>query len=180
MYVGSTKNTLRHRWATHKKLYQTNEHIAIYQHMREHGIDQFKIVLIKQYEVSDRKHLQAYEQLWINKLNSCNKIPSFQPLLKQSKHDSYWKRKEYYNEKGKQWYEANKEQYNQDRSKAIECECGLTYTHNHKQRHLATKRHLDRINGTTITTDRKVYCKEWQHKRYAYQKELTILRDILS
>jgi hypothetical protein len=42
--------------------------------MRELGIENFDMQLIKCYNVFDRQHLRAYEQLWINKLNSINII----------------------------------------------------------------------------------------------------------
>ncbi|KAL7686418.1 hypothetical protein Plhal304r1_c027g0091401 [Plasmopara halstedii] len=45
----------------------------IYPHMRDHGLDQFKCFLIKEYDVIDRVHLEAYETLWIKKLKACNK-----------------------------------------------------------------------------------------------------------
>jgi hypothetical protein len=38
------------------------------------------MILIAEYQVADRKHLLVYEQLWMNKLKSCNKSHSFQLL----------------------------------------------------------------------------------------------------
>lgn len=82
-YVGSTFNTLRDRWMNHKSDYNRyldNRHneIAIYPYFFKYGIENFKIILIKEYEVCDRKHLHIYEQLWINKLKTINKLSTFQ------------------------------------------------------------------------------------------------------
>ncbi|GMF27620.1 unnamed protein product [Phytophthora lilii] len=81
-YVGSTFNGPRKRWQQHKKHYRewlSDKHrgMAIYQYFHQHGIDTFKLILIKTYEVEDRTHLEAYEKLWINKLNCVNKNNPF-------------------------------------------------------------------------------------------------------
>ncbi|KAF1780175.1 GIY-YIG domain [Phytophthora cactorum] len=70
-YIGSTFNLLKHRWNGHKSQFKhwdegkTTKGCSIYPYFKEHGIDQFKMVLIKEYEVADRAQLLAYEQLWI-------------------------------------------------------------------------------------------------------------------
>ena len=79
-YVGSTFGELKLRWYLHK---QNNSSCSIKEYFDKYGVDKFKIILIKEYEVyaenqKDNKHLKAYEQLWINKFklkNCCvNKI----------------------------------------------------------------------------------------------------------
>ncbi|TYZ58415.1 hypothetical protein PybrP1_004247 [[Pythium] brassicae (nom. inval.)] len=84
VYVGMTMNSLSKRWTTHKKLYNEeknqNSNITIYEYMVKHSVDQFKILLIKEYDVIDRKHLKVYETLWMNKLKCVNKLLSFNPM----------------------------------------------------------------------------------------------------
>ena len=117
-YVGSTFNELRVRWAQHRQRYSQVKRIpertmSICKYFKEHGTDNFKIILIKEYEVIDRKQLEAYEQLWINKLKCINEQSSFNPMRKnklsrkayfdeykkkrytceQCKIELYWKRK---------------------------------------------------------------------------------------
>ena len=88
VYIGSTFNTLRNRWTKHKIQSTT----SISKYIQEFGSDQFKIILIKEYEVIDRIHLQMYEQLWINKTKCINIQPSFKiPILKKEKRYSYMK-----------------------------------------------------------------------------------------
>jgi len=90
VYVGSTFNQLKKRWAQHKSQFKTDpSEISIYSYFKKHGIENFKIVLIKEYEVSsknlqDKKHLSVYETLWIKKLNAINKLEPCSGLLKKT------------------------------------------------------------------------------------------------
>ena len=88
-YVGSTFNELRHRWQSHKSDYKKylngGRECAIYPYFEQYGIENFKMIKIKDYIVyaenkKDHKHLSAYEQLWINKLKCVNKNAAFNPL----------------------------------------------------------------------------------------------------
>lgn len=81
-YIGSTIQELRYRWRDHKQTfnqYLNNNHseIAIYPYFKEFGIENFKIIKIKEYEIVDRSHLESKEQLWLNKLKNINKNNSF-------------------------------------------------------------------------------------------------------
>jgi hypothetical protein len=81
-YVGSTFNEPRKRWQDHKYAFLqwmkgNHRGTAIYPYMQEHGIDKFKLILIKSYEVVDRRHLEAYEHLYISKLSCVNKTNPF-------------------------------------------------------------------------------------------------------
>jgi hypothetical protein len=88
-YVGSTFNQLRHRFMSHKRGFKewikngnTSSTVSIFTYFEKHGIENFRMILIKEYNVyanhvKDSKHLHAYEQLWINKLKCINKIAAF-------------------------------------------------------------------------------------------------------
>ncbi|GMF23874.1 unnamed protein product [Phytophthora lilii] len=94
-----------------------------------YGPYEFKIMLIKPYEVADRSQLRAYETLWINKFkNTCvNKVPPFGLLKRKKQQDNtrkYWEtNKEVLNEKNKQYNELHKERL----VKKVTCECGGHY-----------------------------------------------------
>ena len=104
-YIGSTFNELKYRWNTHKGHFNSKKKqknvCSIHKYFDEYGIDNFSMKLIKTYDVyrehsKDRKHLEAYEQLWINKLRDCcNETSPFNILWKEQK---------------KEWYNNNKEQ----------------------------------------------------------------------
>lgn len=81
-YVGSTTTTLEKRWKEHISAFKTGSMngAVICKYFKELGVDNFQIRVIKEYEVIDRKHLLAYEQLWINKLKSVNIIKNLFPI----------------------------------------------------------------------------------------------------
>ena len=134
-YIGSTLDSVRNRWQGHKYSYKaylkndTDKHaISIYPYFKQYGIDSFKCILVKEYEVEDKNHLLAYEQLWINKFKPINKFNAFNPLLRvnlyrnayrelnkdkiNQKQKEYRKTDEY---KQKQYYKANKDKIKQYR-----------------------------------------------------------------
>lgn len=84
-YVGSTLNSLRNRWSTHKNIKQNKTSLNPF--LLKYGIDNFKIVLIKEYLVVDRKHLASKEQLWINKIKCINVKDALK--LNNVKHNLY-------------------------------------------------------------------------------------------
>lgn len=101
-YIGSTFNTTRDRFRVHKYDYkQGNNSCSISKYFEKYGVKNFKMILIKEYEVIDREHLEAYEQLWINKLNCVNKQCAFQPLKKE-------RIKIYHKKYNKEYYQKNK------------------------------------------------------------------------
>ncbi len=145
VYIGSTFNSLRNRWQHHKALYKSylegKEKIAItiFPYFEKIGIENFKIIQINEYECyrenrSDRRHLNVYEQLWINKTRCVNKVNPFNLLkyntnvireyqkeyreknkdkIREYHENNKEQRKEYYEknkEQRKEYYEKNKEQ----------------------------------------------------------------------
>lgn len=77
IYIGSTFNELKHRFQQHKNNYgkwlkgKNVTKITIFDLFKTYDVKNFRIILIKEYEVCDRLHLQAYEQLYINRSKSC-------------------------------------------------------------------------------------------------------------
>lgn len=164
-YVGSTFNELRHRWQQHRGVFKKRREnglcgASIYPHFKKHGLDQFKMVLIKTYEVVDRAHLEAYETLWIRKLKACNRLQPFAIKKLTDKH-SYNKNKDERCAKVRQYHHANRDEilvkqklYREANKDAIsayreanqskghvkyDCACGGKYTHQKKSTHMKTK-----------------------------------------
>ena len=157
VYVGSTFNTTRDRFNQHKRQYKEclkglQKNISIYSFFEKYGIDNFKMILIKEYEVEDRKHLQAYEQLWINKCNCINKIGAFS-ILRRNKiyrrlNENNINKKNYM----KEYYQKTKEHkkdYDKERRKTkYDCECGsMGISFAHKSDHNKSKKHQAYINS---------------------------------
>jgi hypothetical protein len=110
-YIGSTFNRLHKRFEGHKSDYKHNHGTnSIHEYFDKYGIDNFKIILIKSYEVirtnnKDFRHLHAYETLWMNRIKCINKCLAFNPLKKEYK---------------KEWYESNKERIKEKYEKNID------------------------------------------------------------
>lgn len=130
IYIGSTFNQLRVRWKQHKDRYcqyksNPSRNLSIHSYFEQHGIENFKIILIKEYEVVDRKHLESKEQLWINKLKCINIKSAFNPFRRGSKME----------------YQSRKEKMNI----RYNCDCGSSYYARHKTSHERTKKHLNNL-----------------------------------
>lgn len=81
-YIGSTLQELRYRWRDHKLDFEkwkrgARMHACIYKYFADIGIENFTMIKLKEYNVVDRKHLTAYEQLWMNKLKNINRSSAF-------------------------------------------------------------------------------------------------------
>lgn len=77
-YIGSTCNTVRDRWRLHKNAFSrwvkdkgNQKPASLYPFLEQYGIDRFQMLLIKEYQIVDKKHLFVYEQLAINRTKSC-------------------------------------------------------------------------------------------------------------
>ena len=95
-YVGSTFGTIRDRWYKHKghyNLWKKNKksYVSSFQLFEQYGLDRCKILLIKEYGVEDRAHLDVYETLWIKKLKAINKTEPCGRLLGKRKQCMYSK-----------------------------------------------------------------------------------------
>lgn len=129
-YVGSTINDIRFRWYHHKIDYKRpngNRICSLYKYFDKYGIENFKPILIKEYDVVDKKHLKTKEQLWISKLNCVNKyccVPFLwadkkttlyynlkKEKIKRVAKEYYHKHKERIKKKQREQYHKNKEKY---------------------------------------------------------------------
>ena len=120
-YIGSTFSSIARRFKGHKYDYNapSRKPMSIYKCFDKYGVDNFSVSLIKSYKVvrthnKDTKHLHAYEQLWINKLNKCcNKKQAFDPIFKITKREAdrinYLENRASIVERKSQWYMNNKE-----------------------------------------------------------------------
>jgi hypothetical protein len=121
IYVGSTFNRLSDRFRNHKATYKCWTEgkkirgCSSFELFDKYGRDGCEIILIKEYEVIDRKHLEMYETLWICKMRSINKYMPFgygiKELEKQKERNNYEANKEVILQKNKIRYEAKKEEY---------------------------------------------------------------------
>ena len=180
-YIGSTFNTLRNRWQIHKRQFETKRvSLSIHPFFEKYGIDDFKLLLIKEYEVcaennKDRKHLDAYEQLWINKTKCVNTSSSFViPAIQKHRHKKYCK--EYYKknkDKIKKYAQDNKEsirEYQKEYRKANR-EKARQYSMEYRE---ANKEKLQKYQQEYRQTNKeklKQYRQNNKSKGYQYQRK---------
>ena len=171
-YVGSTFNQLKQRWNNHKT---ATHKCCINKYFHEYGIENFSIKLIKTYNVyrehsKDRKHLEAYELLWINKLKGCcNELLPFNPLKKienkEYKKQHYKKNKEHYKEYKKEWNEKNKEKRKQQQKERYE---------NNKEQLNKKKKEYYKNNKKNILEKNKEY---YENNKKKYLEKCKEYRD---
>ena len=154
-YIGSTFKTLNTRWQGHIIDYKNNYgNFSIHQYFDKYGIENFKIILIKSYNVvrvdnKDFKHLWAYETLWIykNKKTAVNCQLPFSPMKYLNEKEN---KKKYYQENKKKIDEKHKEYSKENKDKLKEkfnCECSGKYTKQNISTHLKTKKHIKFIEN---------------------------------
>lgn len=162
IYIGSTFQELRHRWQQHKDNYKRwkegkSGYVSVFKLFEKHGFDNCKLIIIKEYEVYDRKHLEMYETLWISNLKLCciNKYLPFNiRKLYHREYDRQYRqeKKEHIQQYQKKYRQENKEQqkhyfehyYQENKEKFKEqlfCNCGEKYTYSHKKRHEKSIKH---------------------------------------
>ncbi|GMF36664.1 unnamed protein product [Phytophthora lilii] len=175
-YVGSTLNKeLKQRWKGHKDAYknwlndETNPKCSVYPFFKQYGIDTLKMILVKEYEVIDRTHLEAYEQLWINKLTCINRNNTIQfkklsnkqyrednrNRINAQKQNHYELNRLRLCEVAKAYRANNKEKvketernrtrpeiYTLQKIKKHNCDCGGKYTHSNRAKHFKSDKHV--------------------------------------
>lgn len=160
-YVGSTTTSLSRRWGCYKSEAKSDNNsknsTSIGLIIQKYGIKNFKMILIKEYEVIDKKHLFVYETLWINKLNCINQVTSFNPMNKSLKDKSYYQRnkdriksqvkqyasqnKDKIREMSKIYREKNKDKIREKKKEKFLCDCGVSTLKGHRLRHFRSKQH---------------------------------------
>jgi hypothetical protein len=165
IYVGSTFNSLKQRFASHKSTNSSKTQIS--ELIKQHGADQFKIMLIKEYEVVDKKHLLAYESLWISKLKCINSNTPFRVIkmyqkqyyaredvkhrIKQKSSTEEFKK---HRRELRKKYREHEKAYDKARRAVMpkfNCDiCGGSCKMGDKQRHLKSKMHMKALANQEV------------------------------
>lgn len=152
VYIGSTFSTCRNRWQNHKGTYNNwlsnnkNRGCSIYPYFKKYGIENFKLIKIKEYDCVDRIHLESKEQLWISKTKCVNKL---NPL-----HISYLYKKK--------WNTENKEKIKQQKT---------THYENNKDKIKERSKKRYEEKKEEIKKQTKEYREQNKEKRKEYAKE---------
>ena len=168
-YVGSTGDTTAKRWWQHKNHYKLwkdgkrKDTVSIYPYFEEYGIADFRMILIKEYEVIDKQHLSSYEQMYINRIKCVNKVNPWTVgtsnckwLKKEYRRLHYLKNQEHIKQKAKihqaenrehreqylkEYQAANKATIKAKRSVKIQCACGSLISKQSKTQHEKSAKH---------------------------------------
>ena len=160
-YVGSTFNTTRDRFQNHKGSYHKwlkegrNKGCSLFDLFEKHGVENCRMILIKEYDVLDRQHLEVYETLWIKKLKAINKIDPSGGLLKRTRQKQY---RETNRDKISEYNKLYREQHK-------ESLCEYFKTHYETNRERIRKKYQDYYE------DNKEQIKEMSKKYYDTNKE---------
>ena len=124
-YIGSTTETLSKRMERHRSKYNsykkgtTNNYIASFDIFNEFGVENCKIIWIKDYPCGSRKELEAEEGEHQKNTDCVNK--NIAGRTKQEYGIAYYQReKERINEKHRERYQQNKEATNERHKKLFE------------------------------------------------------------
>jgi hypothetical protein len=83
---------------------------SIYAYFKEYGTDGFRISLIKEYQVEDRRHLNAYETLWVCNTKGCvNKYLPLRILRKERERQYYRENRDDRLAYGLKYYKENRD-----------------------------------------------------------------------
>ena len=137
-YIGSTKD-FKQRKATHKCGYKTRE-MKVYKMIREAGgWDKCEMVPIEEFECDTLLDARIREEHWRiyhqANMNSCRAHTTKEQRIEQVKERN----------------EKNKDKNKEKRQLKQTCECGGTYTYNHKVRHYKTKNHTKYLEQQNLT-----------------------------
>ncbi len=188
-YVGSTMKSIEARWKQHKCDYMqwvrsdfTNTTVSIFPYLEKHGVASFDCILLKAYQVMDRKHLQAYEQLWINKIKPINQKCAFNPIYKECRKQYSLtyniNNKELVAYKAKQYYKTNRasilekqKQYNQKNGQVYDVNKAKQYYETNKVQILEKQKLYSQTNKDKIKERRAQYRNQNKDKIKAKRAE---------
>jgi hypothetical protein len=142
IYVGSTYQTLANRFSAHKSKARSGSTTSIHTTMREIGIDNFRIELIKTIEM---KTIQEYEQEEMNK---------FDPNLLINDKNAFD------NETPKEYYDRNRDRINENKR---------NWRANSEEYRLKQKEYRE-LNKSKISEQRKKYVEENRDKINEYKR----------
>lgn len=141
IWIGTTCDTLIKKFSVHKAeaIRNLRKGCIIQNHIREHGLDRFRIQLIEDFPCEDVYQLRQRQGHHIREMKAINKYADFKDYKEKNK-DSV---KEY--EKEYRQKPEVKERVKERSSEMVVCECGCSLTRYSLSRHRRTKVHLSFI-----------------------------------
>lgn len=145
LYIGSTIQKLKRRFAHHKHKQKIGVNYPMYEAMRGLGFDKFNIELIENFDCNDKKELLNREQEIIDMYDNIKLYNKFRAKRTNDEKKEYQKK---YNEKymtdNRNKILEYKEQWG---GKKVLCECGREVRRDKIKRHTMSKIHLKLIGN---------------------------------
>ena len=151
IYVGATCQRLAKRMMNHRTKVKEGKDTALYNKMREIGIEHFYIELIENYPCENSEQLNKREGEWMREIATLNEKVAGR-TNKEYKKDN----KEKIREQDKEYYETRSEticakprqRYNEVTSVKMTCDiCGSIHNKKNKPLHLRSKKHQEALNN---------------------------------
>ena len=148
-YIGGTFDYSK-RWQRHKQAYgKRNSSFSVYEYFDKHGVENFGYGLLATYDVCDRKHLNAYEQLWMNTLPNINKYNAMDfKCIEQLRKRGPPKKALFKDEQQQKRADYEKKYY---MARMGPCECGRIVNSRNLDAHRKTSIHLRAIAAMTVS-----------------------------
>ncbi len=148
LYIGSTTQKLNKRFKDHKtNACSISKYFKDTNYSFSNGCE-----LIKEYNVIDKIHLLAYEQLWMNVYRNriVNKKKAY-ALLENEHKKQYEKQyreshKEHKKQYDRKYRESNKEKISEQQKQKVTCECKAIVSNRNLSAHRKSKKHQNYIN----------------------------------
>ena len=146
-YVGSTGNITK-RKNCHKSacnnVKKRSYNYRVYQYIRANsGFENWDIIVLETVQYNEKYELKAHERRHMETIGAT--LNSATPNRTQAE----WceDNAEYVQQQHKQYYQDNAKKLKQKANQKHECECGGKYTHQNKERHAKTKKHMAYIEN---------------------------------
>ena len=158
-YIGSTTQPLSVRMAGHRKAYKRytegndRRYTSVYQMFNEFGVENCKIVWIKDFASKSKKELEAEEGRIQQETECVNKRVAgrvYEEWYRTHREEESERKKQYRKNNPELMKEQAKEQYKRHRDKKLapyNCECGSTVVYDCKARHIKSKKHQQYIQN---------------------------------
>lgn len=168
IYIGSTFDTITNRFKGHKRQYKFWKNgkggkQLSFDIFEKYGLEKCKIMLIKEYSVVDKRHLEVYESLWIRKLNSINKLSPVGGMLEKQRNKQYRiVNKDELKLKKQIYYENNKDEINKKRKPYFK-----EYRENNKEK----AKEWREKNKETLLAKNRIYYNENKERAKIYKEK---------
>jgi predicted GIY-YIG superfamily endonuclease len=154
IYIGSTCNFTKRKWAHKNSIYNEKTHhynLKLYQTIRENN-GEWDMKPYKEYPCENKTQLTIEEDRIRCELNAdlnmrlCGTGLNKKEYNKQYRNENKEQEIEYF----KQYYQKNKEKISEKLKEKITCECGCVVNRYNLSRHKKTKKHIELMEKNSI------------------------------